>query len=58
MHSYGFRPGRNAHQALQQSLKNINSGYQDILDIDLKSLFIIPYFEWYSLVRRTSLVLR
>lgn len=39
MHSYGFRPGRNAHQALQQSLENINSGYQDILDIDLKSFF-------------------
>ena len=38
-HSYGFRPGRNAHQALQQSLENINSGYQDILDIDLKSFF-------------------
>jgi group II intron reverse transcriptase/maturase len=38
-HSYGFRPKRNAHQALQQSLKNINSGYQDILDIDLKSFF-------------------
>ena len=39
MHSYGFRPGRNAHQALQQSLENINSGHQDILDIDLKSFF-------------------
>ena len=39
MHSYGFRPNRNAHQALQQSLKNINSGYQDIVDIDLKSFF-------------------
>jgi len=38
-HSYGFRPGRNAHQALQQSLENINSGYQDIVDIDLKSFF-------------------
>lgn len=38
-HSYGFRPGRNAHQALQQSLENINSGYQDILDIDLKCFF-------------------
>lgn len=38
-HSYGFRLGRNAHQALQQSLENINSGYQDILDIDLKSFF-------------------
>lgn len=38
-HSYGFRPRRNAHQALQQSLKNINSGYQEIVDVDLKSFF-------------------
>ena len=38
-HSYGFRPRRNAHQALHQSLENINLGYQDILDIDLKSFF-------------------
>ncbi len=38
-HSYGFRPRRNAHQALQQSLENINSGFQDIVDIDLKSFF-------------------
>ena len=38
-HSYGFRPNRNAHQALQASLENINSGYQDIVDIDLKSFF-------------------
>jgi len=38
-YSYGFRPKRNAHQAITQSLKNINSGYQDIVDIDLKSFF-------------------
>ncbi|MBL4653329.1 MAG: group II intron reverse transcriptase/maturase [Flavobacteriales bacterium] len=38
-HSYGFRPIRNAHQAITQSLSNINSGYQDIVDIDLKSFF-------------------
>jgi group II intron reverse transcriptase/maturase len=38
-HSYGFRPGRNAHQAVGQSLLNINEGYQDIVDIDLKSFF-------------------
>ena len=37
--SYGFRPKRNAHQAITQSLENINSGYQDIVDIDLKSFF-------------------
>ncbi len=39
VHSYGFRPHRNAHQAIAQSLKNINSGFQDIVDIDLKSFF-------------------
>lgn len=38
-HSYGFRPKRNAHGAITQSLENINSGYQDIVDIDLKSFF-------------------
>jgi len=38
-HSYGFRPNRNAHQAVTQSLENINSGYQHIVDIDLKSFF-------------------
>jgi len=37
--SYGYRPKRNAHGAITQSLSNINSGYQDIVDIDLKSFF-------------------
>lgn len=38
-HSYGFRPNRNAHQAVQQAQRNINEGYQDMVDIDLKSFF-------------------
>jgi group II intron reverse transcriptase/maturase len=38
-HSYGFRPGRNAHQAVQQAQKNIHEGYDYIVDIDLKSFF-------------------
>lgn len=38
-HSYGFRPNRNAHQAVTQALENINDGYQDIVDIDLHSFF-------------------
>jgi len=29
-HSYGFRPGRNAHQAVEQSRRYINEGYQYI----------------------------
>ncbi len=37
--SYGFRPERNAHQAIQQSQKNINEGYKHIVEIDLKSFF-------------------
>lgn len=38
-HSHGFRPNRNAQQAVQQSQKNINEGYQHIVDIDLKNFF-------------------
>ena len=38
-YSYGFRPGKNAHQAIHQALDYINSGYQDIIDLDLKSYF-------------------
>lgn len=37
--SYGFRPNRNAHQALFQALNYINEGRQDIIDLDLKSFF-------------------
>ncbi len=38
-HSYGFRPKRNAHQAVLQAQQNINEGYQHIVDIDLKNFF-------------------
>ncbi|MEQ9209754.1 MAG: reverse transcriptase domain-containing protein, partial [Pseudomonadales bacterium] len=38
-HSYGFRPEKNTHKAVNQSLKYINDGYQDIVDIDLKAFF-------------------
>ena len=38
-YSYGFRPDRNAHQAVLQAQKNIHAGYQHIVDIDLKSFF-------------------
>ena len=37
--SYGFRPERNAHQAIWQSQKNINEGYKSIVEIDLRSFF-------------------
>jgi len=40
-HSYGFRKGRSTHQAIAQSQIYINEGYQDIIDLDLKSFFDI-----------------
>ena len=38
-HSYVFRPEKNIHRAVTQALENINDGYQDIVDIDLKGFF-------------------
>jgi RNA-directed DNA polymerase len=38
-YSFGFRPQRNTLQAVQKSLGYINSGFQHIVDIDLKSFF-------------------
>jgi RNA-directed DNA polymerase len=38
-YSFGFRPERNTLQAVTKSLNYINSGYQYIVDIDLKGFF-------------------
>jgi RNA-directed DNA polymerase len=38
-YSFGFRPKRNALQAVNKSLNYINSGYQHIVEIDLKGFF-------------------
>ncbi len=40
-YSYGFRKGRNAHQAIAQAQSYINQGYKYIIDFDLKSFFDI-----------------
>ena len=37
--SYGFRPNRNAQQAVQKAQEYINEGYRHIVDIDLKNFF-------------------
>jgi RNA-directed DNA polymerase len=37
--SYGFRPGRNAHQALEEIRGHLKGGYQAVYDADLKSYF-------------------
>lgn len=38
-YSYGFRPKRNIIQASSKALNYINSGYQHIVEIDLKEFF-------------------
>ncbi|MBE3036937.1 MAG: group II intron reverse transcriptase/maturase [Candidatus Atribacteria bacterium] len=38
-HSYGFRPGRNAHQAIKQAQQYINEGYKVVVDLDLEKFF-------------------
>ena len=42
--SYGFRPGRNAHQALEEIREHLQRGYQAVYDADLKGyLDRVPY---------------
>ena len=38
-HSYGFRPNRNAHQAVSKAQSYINAGRTYIVDIDLEKFF-------------------
>jgi len=38
-HSYGFRPGRSAHQAVAQAQQFIAEGYEWVVDIDLEKFF-------------------
>jgi RNA-directed DNA polymerase len=37
--SYGFRPGRSAHQALKQAREYVQEGYEIVVDIDLEKFF-------------------
>jgi RNA-directed DNA polymerase len=42
--SYGFRPGRNAHQAIDAIRQYVAAGFQEVYDADLKSYFdTIPH---------------
>src|SRR5207245_7712640 len=38
-HSYGFRPGRSAHQAVAQAQQYIAEGYRWCVDLDLEKFF-------------------
>lgn len=54
--SYGFRPGRNAHQALDEIVNALQSGRLEVVDADLSKYFdTIPHDRLLKLVaRRTS----
>jgi RNA-directed DNA polymerase len=50
--SYGFRPGRSAHQALTEIRGHIEAGYQAVYDADLKGYFdSIPHDRLMACVR-------
>jgi len=50
--SYGFRPGRSAHQALEEIRGHIKAGYQAVYDADLKGYFdTIPHDKLMACVR-------
>jgi len=38
-HSYGFRPGRSAHQAISRSQQYVEEGYRWVVDVDLERFF-------------------
>jgi len=50
--SYGFRPGRSAHQALEEIRGYLQAGYQAVYDADLKGYFdSIPHSQLLACVR-------
>jgi RNA-directed DNA polymerase len=50
--SYGFRPGRSAHQALTEIRGHLLAGYQAVYDADLKSYFdSIPHSQLLACLR-------
>lgn len=50
--SYGFRPGRSAHQALEEIRGHLKAGYQAVYDADLKAYFdSIPHDKLLACVR-------
>ena len=56
--SYGFRPGRSAHQAVEKSQEYIREGYDWVVDIDLEKFFdrvnhdmLTPHLRWVQVWR-------
>ena len=53
-YSYGFRPNKSAHQAIEQARKYIEEGYNFVVDIDLEKFFDrVQHDKLMSLVAKT-----
>src|SRR5688572_126347 len=51
--SYGYRPGRTAHEALEAIARNVTEGYREIYDADLQAYFdTIPHDKLLQCVER------
>jgi RNA-directed DNA polymerase len=51
--SYGFRPGRSAHHALEEIKQNLQQGRREVYDADLQSYFdTIPYEKLMACVQK------
>lgn len=51
--SYGFRPARSAHQALDQIREHLRAGYREVYDADLSSYFdTIPHDKLMQALRK------
>src|SRR5438067_7499119 len=50
--SYGFRPGRSAHQALEAIRRHLQAGYREVYDADLQGYFdSIPHEQLMACLR-------
>jgi RNA-directed DNA polymerase len=50
--SYGFRPGRSAHQALQEIHRHLEAGFREVYDADLQGYFdSIPHDQLMACLR-------
>lgn len=51
--SYGFRPGRSAHMAVEQAAEFLNEGYEWVIDLDIQKFFdTVNHDKLISLVRK------
>jgi RNA-directed DNA polymerase len=51
--SYGFRPGRSAHQALQEIHRHLQAGFREVYDADLQGYFdSIPHDKLLACLRQ------